>query len=166
MAGYTINDQYSSSSARNQQSVEYPEVDIFPRKHLGWMIALSLLTLGLYVIFWMVSRASIMNARSEYPISSGLITMTVIFTLISVAALVGSFVFYDEYSLKLLYIVTLLVTMICMVVLIFKIRDRLNVMTESHSDDRVYLNGLQTFLFSSFYVQYKINEIISINDGY
>jgi len=140
-------------------------INIFPRFSAWGVFGLSLITLGIYAFYWMISRAGILNKNTDDKISQGFITTAIILYIV---AFFGSFVdVIDPNAVGLIMAMSIvsLVSAIWNIVLIFKIRNRINAMTNSEPGSTTWMGGVLTFLFAAIYVQYKINEMIDMQDS-
>jgi len=148
----------------HQSDTQY-DIEIFPRLSAWAVLGLIIITLGFYMIYWMVSRASILNTRSEYTISK---IFTFIAIILAIFSFLGLFVdlFYPEsYGLIVLRTIVLLVAFIWNMIFIFKIRHRINVMTGSLGGETTHMKGIFTFFFTAIYMQYKLNQMIDESMG-
>jgi hypothetical protein len=124
-----------------------------------WLVFLfSILTLGLYMIYWLYNRLAKLNALIENKIPTVLLHIYVGLTLLSWAFQGYSAMFPNEAGL----IVTLsivngigtIVSMVCFYMVVYKMRNR--ICDELLETER--WGGIKTFFFSTFYINYKINQ--------
>ncbi|MFV8782527.1 hypothetical protein ACNKU7_08910 [Microbulbifer sp. SA54] len=131
--------------------------DNFRRFSAWWVFLLSIVTLRIYTVYWIIINARTLNRIQSNPIAP-------IWLLLMVIFLASSYVL--EYAFpqmewaiaatNIAYLVTLLTSL-------FKVKNRLqDLMTESTSSPS-NLSSVLTFLFDAIYLQYKINEHIDHN---
>jgi len=135
----------------------------FTRFTAWGVFGLSIITLGLYPIYWMYTRAVRVNENCDNPIS-----MNWLYALIAVTVIDFAFMFIPqtqgtagaELSIRVVYFVVSLTV-------IFSIRNRLqDIINADVGPIGTHLSGIMTFFFSALYLQYKINEAIdSTNDA-
>lgn len=147
---------YQAPSSNLETNNSDSSITQFKRFSAWGVFGLTIITLGIYPIYWLYSRASVINTIHEDKISGGLLVSLVLITIMSFFT--GFVEDKPEFALANL-IVTVLYLVITLTVL-FKIRNRLQViMSDSHKS--IYnLNPFLTFFLTTIYLQYKINERI------
>jgi len=141
----------------------YGEINLFQRFSTWYTIILIILTLGLYVLYWMHTRTKVLNKIVRDQISS-------VFTCITAFLFVASYVVgmveivFDEFSMfqdmkqYFTYLPTLeIISNIIFLVWVFKFRNRLQ---ETFSSADIDIGIIPTFFFQIIYLQYKINRLI------
>lgn len=129
-------------------------VQNFSRFTAWGVFGLSIITFGIYPIYWLYSRAQVLNGFHERKISNGLL-MTLLVVVIT-SFLIG---FAQGFSEELGFIDALagllnLAYFILYLVVLFGFRNRMiNVLNTS-------LNPVFTFFGNVIYLQYKINQAI------
>ncbi len=125
----------------------------FDRFSAWGVFFLSIITLGIYGVYWLVSRTNKTNALASNQISMGLvygyIALYVVNFVLSFAAVspeIGG--------------VVSLISFVVAIILIFSLRTSLTELINEGSNEPVKLNGILTFFFNVIYFQYKINEAI------
>ncbi|MCK5901791.1 MAG: DUF4234 domain-containing protein [Cocleimonas sp.] len=154
---------YATPTANLQsKSTDKAPVKQFPRFTTWAVVGLSIITMGIYTIYWLYSRTQILNTLlPENKIPSWLTTSSLIvfflYLVMSFAPLANNGVMpngMDAFSLviNLAYIV-LFITWA------FSFRSRLNTLSGSNKGDLFWLGGILTFFINVYYFQYRINQI-------
>ncbi|WOX05518.1 DUF4234 domain-containing protein [Microbulbifer pacificus] len=126
----------------------------FRRFSAWWVFLLSIVTLRIYPIFWIINHAQILNRIQPKPLAP-------IWLYLMAISLASSFVMEYRFpemvwtlgAINIIYLVTLLTSL-------FKVKNRLkDLMTES-AGTPYPLSPILTFLFDVIYLQYKINQFI------
>ena len=130
------------------------------RRFSAWAVfGLSLITLGIYALYWLYTRSKIINGFHTRKIADGLILGCVITFVISVVT--GIMVEFYEQSLLLAFISLFcnLLYFILYITLSFAFRNRLQELTGSRVS--IILTLLLSLIFlSCIYLQYRINVAI------
>ncbi len=152
-----------SANLETQTSGQLSFVNSFTRFTAWGVFGLMIITLGLYLYYWMFTRVKKLNSNlsMEHKISS-LLTHTVIATglIYTLFAYLPNFV--DSSLIQSMLLVTVILMMVYFVAYlmwIFKFRNRLNLLTGAKKGDKLWLGGIMTFFFNVIYFQYKINQI-------
>jgi len=131
-----------------------------PRIPTLTVIAFSILSLGLYGTYWLFTRTQIINRihDKKIPMSVphtviGLLLVNLIFSIMS-GANPENMDYRDLASLSGLCF------SLANLFWVFLLRNRIHRITLAGEKSLFWLNGIFTFLFQVFYLQYKINEYI------
>lgn len=115
------------------------------------VLGLSIITFGIYSIYWFSSRTKTLNEITEDPIPS---SFTVAAIVLYVVNILSSFVVALKPELEVISSIINLISSVMIIVWAFKMRNRLEpIMKKS-------LNGVMVFFFNVYYLNYKINETI------
>lgn len=118
----------------------------------AWAVfGLTIITLGIYPIYWMYTRSQTLNTFYHDKISPVLLTAFVIFVIVSFFS--GMFEPTEMSLVGALAIVNVVYTVLYLTVL-FKLRNRLNDLVEDN------INPVITFFGSAIYLQYAVNKSI------
>lgn len=120
----------------------------FPLFSVFLVVILSIITMGIYTLYWLNSRTKIINTLlPDNKIPTWLSISTIVFfTLYLLLFLVSSPSFLFFFLLySMLYIFW-----------IFSFRNRFNIIFNKNN---IFLNGFLTFFISIYYFQYNINKI-------
>ena len=134
-----------------------------PRLSVWTVLGLTIITFGLYHLYWMLTRSRIINQIQDKKVPSilinavfGLMLLNLSFAFISSAnpddldAAMHSNIINVIYSLVNLY-------------WIFLIRDRILLIANANKETGFWIHGFLTFLFQVLYMQYKINQYHDTN---
>ena len=125
----------------------------FDRFSAWGVFFLSLFTLGIYSIYWLVSRANKANALAKHQVNQNLI-----YGYIAIYAINFVLAFTD--ISEVLSAMASIISLIVGLVFIFSLRTSLKELINEGSNEPVHLSGILTFFFYAIYFQYKINEAI------
>lgn len=126
-------------------------IDNFDRFSAWAVFGLSVITFGIYPIYWMYTRSQTLNSFHDKKISPLLLTTFLL--LVITSFITGLFPQTEGVVLMLAGIVNLLYLVVYLVVL-FGLRNRLN---EIVMDE---ISPVITFFGSAIYLQYAINKCI------
>ena len=131
-----------------------------PRIRTLAVIALTIITLSLYLPYWLYTRSTILNDLQERPISRTFMMLAVLVYLASFAMIIPESLYPDSQQIILASSAASLVSNIIMLVWVFSFRNRLNEMTAVTRGSKFWLGAVLTFFFQVFYLQYKLNQLI------
>lgn len=130
----------------------------FERFSTWYVFLLAIVTLGVYLPYWLYSRTKVLNAQSEDQISSGFVWTTILLYALALCTSIASAAVGQELAeLVLLDSGVSLVANVFMIVWAFKFRNRLQKLI---APLQLKTNPILTFLFQTLYMQYKVNEAI------
>jgi hypothetical protein len=125
----------------------------FQRISAWFVFFIGLITLGIYNVYWLYSRTLIANnLTKENKVNINLLYSYVSLFSIGIVASIA-----DIGSLSF---IVQIINLVVYIFLVFSIRRALIEIINAGSETHTHLNGILTFLFSSIYFQYKINEAI------
>lgn len=118
----------------------------------AWLVFLfSILTLGIYVIYWLYSRVRVVNELQNKPIAIellygliGVLVATVVVAFMEITML--------DSALNIVYYVIFFV-------IAYSLRNRLHDIFAANNHE-AKIGPILTFFFNIIYLQYKINEAI------
>jgi len=124
-----------------------------------WLVMLfSMLTLGLYIIYWLYNRLAKLNLRIENKIPIVLLHIYVGLTLLSWFFQGYVAISQDQTGFMATFAIIngigSIVSVVCFYTVIYKMRNR--ICDELLDTDR--WGGIKTFFFSVWYINYKINQ--------
>lgn len=152
----SVESPYKTPSADLIDRNEDNQISHFNRFSAWGVFGLGFITLGIYTIYWLCSRAYKVNAISENKIEPYWMIALIISLVLSFAS---SFIGSAETAAVISLVVTV-VYLVAYVAVAFKLKNRLTDMMNNGSNNSYKLSGVLTFLFSAIYLQYKINEYI------
>lgn len=159
-ANETIENAFTAPEADLTDTTQDDVILGFKRFSAWWVFLLGMITQNLYSLYWLYSRAQTTNMLAK----ENKVNLLYLFVAIP-CIIIGVFtdIFIDEFQNETLLLATGILTfvgLIFWVIFAFSMRKPLTEIINRSSADNVHLSGLLTFLFSSIYFQYKINEAI------
>jgi len=150
------NNPYRTPEAPLKQAVDKESILLFKRFTAWGVFGLTIVTIGIYPVYWMYSRATVINSFHENKISPVFLYTLVVAVILSTATL-----FFGPGDTEVIIggVITIVYFVVYLIVL-FKIRNRLQVIVNQTSDKTYNLSIILTFFFYVIYLQYKINECI------
>ena len=139
--------------------------DVFQRFSTWYVFILSILTLGLYVIYWMYSRTRSLNRlQGIEPISEVFILVAVAWNIVSYPLAFAEEFWQFSAELLLASTVFNIAASVLLLVWAFMFRSRLNLFLADSPLPSSRLGGVMTFFFQSLYLSYKINENLELTE--
>jgi hypothetical protein len=147
---------YKTPESHLAQSISNKNVQNLGRFTAWGVFGLTVITLGIYPIYWMYSRAKIINSIHEEKISSAVLILFVV-----VEILWYSSVFFSV-SGAVIQVggVIAVVNSVLYLIVLFTIRNRLRDIVNRSGTKQYKVGIVLTFFFSVIYLQYKINKCI------
>jgi len=138
-------------------------INVFKRFSAWGVFGLSVITFGIYPIYWMYSRSMVVNENFDNKINSGWLIGLIIVAILSFTS---EFFLGQNQSSQILSLLITVAYMVVYLVVLFSLRNRLEeIISDSGSAFNVSIGGVMTFFFNAIYLQYKINEAIDNNSG-
>ncbi|WP_078085607.1 DUF4234 domain-containing protein [Microbulbifer mangrovi] len=151
------NNPYSAPTSDLSEATEDLISGNFQRFSAWWVFLLSIVTLGIYPVYWVFTRAQTANRIHEKQITAAwLVAMVALYALTFAA----EFIFPEMEGLYLLVNVGYLVAYLTC---LFKVKNRLQDLMSKSTGSTYTLGPVLTFFFNAIYLQYKINEFIDLN---
>ncbi|WP_308367534.1 MULTISPECIES: DUF4234 domain-containing protein [unclassified Microbulbifer] len=126
----------------------------FQRFSAWWVFILSIVTLGIYPVYWICTRAQVVNRIHDNPIAPAWFYLMAIFCALTFLA---GFIIPEMGIFYLMVYIGYIVTYLAS---LFKVKNRLQDLMSQSTGSAYRLGPVMTFLFNSIYLQYKINEFI------
>jgi hypothetical protein len=133
-------------------------INALPRLTTWAVIGLSIITFGLYSIYWLYNRTQKLNGvlSEELKIPNWTIMGAMI-----------SYTFYIGLSVAVTFIPDLavlsgvfgVVYFVLFIIWVYKFRGAINTLTDTQRGDQVWIGPILTFFINIYYFQYKINQI-------
>ncbi len=128
------------------------------RRSVILMLFLCIVTLGLYVNYWVHQTAVAVNKRLERNrLSMGMVALFWGVSLLSTLWIVPEIVSEDAPGVVQVGAMLNWVDTIFSIVMAFTIRAGLHSLLRVHSSHAAWFNGIATFFFGILYLQWKIN---------
>ena len=122
-------------------------------------IIYSVITLTIYLWFWVFSRKKIINQLTESKINESLPVLFVITAILSSVLEVYGGTQLNGGSAIGLSILLQLISTVLMIVIAFQMKKVLKEFSDNN-EMKISYNGFFTFLFNFWYINYKLNENI------
>jgi len=129
-------------------------VSKFKRFSAWGVFGLSLITLGIYPLYWLYSRSKVLNSFHDNVISKVLLNIFILVAILSFSTSYLSSAMPTNTVFAIANGVLILPYLILYLTVLFKFRNRLREITGD------VVGPVLTFFFSAIYLQYKINESI------
>lgn len=156
---------YSAPEADLETPVAAHDLSVFPRFTTWAVFGLSIITLGLYSLYWIYDRSKKLNSITEDKISHGFMTATLVVYLASyVLSFAPLIMGFGSEMLAILEPLLSLASFVMMIVWVFMFRNRLNTITQSEGKP-TWCGPILTFFFQVLYLNYKINQHLDLQQA-
>ena len=118
-------------------------------------IIFSVITLGIYIFYWVFSRNNSLNLISETKLNNAVV---IIYFISAIGSYLGGFISQDSYLIDFSNLLGF-VSFISGIVISFKMKDILKEFSDNNEMNISY-NRFLTFFLNIMYINYKINENI------
>jgi len=122
-----------------------------------WVFGLSIVTLGIYPIYWLCTRAKTINAISNNSISFDLLLSLIIMSVFYYLSLL--FDLNDTWMMTAFLIN--IVQLFLYFTALFVFKNKLQAIVNKDVGSAYRINNMLTFFFSTIYLQYKINQCLN-----
>ncbi|MGB1801223.1 MAG: DUF4234 domain-containing protein [Gammaproteobacteria bacterium] len=152
------NNIYKAPESELEVSLE-PEggANNFKRFSAWGVFGLTVITIGIYPLYWLYTRSQILNKFHRNKVSNNLLQTFVILVIISFSLQILSGVYAENMTIVLLNGVFNILYIVAYLMVLFKLSNRLTEVTGNK------MNTVATFFFTAIYLQYKIN--VAIDEG-
>ncbi|XPF92914.1 DUF4234 domain-containing protein [Colwellia sp. RE-S-Sl-9] len=125
------------------------------KRFSAWgVFGLSIITFGIYLIYWMFTRVNKINTLSKVAKAN------VIGMYIYIAASIFSNVVLYGFTLVNVSLALSLISLVAFYVAIYSLRSAITEVINEGTKEKVKIGPIKTFFFNILYFQYKINEAI------
>ena len=133
----------------------------FPRLGTLLVVALGILTLGIYLLYWLYTRTRILNSLlPSRPVPAGLINFVLSTYIVVIGLSLVELAYPGNQTIGTVTSLINLVSSIGFLIWVFIFRERLNHFNNAAPGQRYWLGPILTFFFQSMYFQYKINQML------
>jgi uncharacterized membrane protein len=141
-------------------------IQVFEKFSTWYVIGLSLITLGLYPVYWLISRSRRLN-RLKYiePVSEAFMQITAAAWVLSYPISIGEIFMRGNATYLIFSQAFEIVTVIVLLVWAFMFRNRLNTFLERSSAKYSRLGPVMTFFFQVFYLSFKVNQNLDLAEA-
>ena len=159
-------DPYNTPDAALEVEItDNKQMQSLPRLSILMVLALNILTLGLYYPYWLYTRSQIINRVQTHQIPSNLINTVLGLFLLSLVFSLMSGSQADNLDYKMASNLFTLIYSISTLFWAFTLRDRIHKISHASKQGGYWLSGLMIVLFQMLYLQYKINEYIDTHQS-
>ena len=156
-----MNDVYAApSSDLTNDNVD--NIFVFERFSTWFVIGLTIITLSVYIVYWLYTRTVKLNSVVENQISTFFINFVLIFYIATLVFTIGVEFVEVNKTVGLISSLADFMSNILVLVWVFKFKSRVSQMV---LNDPIKLSPVITFFFQVFYLQYKLNEIIDYRNS-
>ena len=146
------------------------DIQVFERFSAWAVFGLMVVTIWFYGYYWLYTRAKTLNTVVEDKISDsfisitiwGSVTMSAIGLVFPSLIIIGFEFGATSPMFELVRSLLGFVFAIMAIVLAFKMKSRLNIVTGSEQGDKTFCGSVGTFFLSAIYLQHKINRSIDL----
>lgn len=125
------------------------------KRFSAWgVFGLTLITVGIYPIYWLYNRAESINLFHSNKISKNLLNSFLLFVVLSFAIEIFLNIYPNNDLVNILSVIVSIIYLILYLVVLFAIRNRLKAIIGTA------ISPVLTFLFNAIYLQYRINKAI------
>lgn len=149
-------------SSENNQALDRP-MQALPHVSTFLVLALSIISLGIYSTYWLFTRTQIINRIHHEAISMHLAHSVIGLLMLNVLLSLMSGFNPENLAYQELAKISGLIYSLANLYWIFTLRQRIHKMVRAGEQSLFWLNGIWTFLFQVLYLQYKINEYLNDN---
>jgi predicted membrane channel-forming protein YqfA (hemolysin III family) len=130
------------------------------KRFTAWgVFGLSMITLGLYYLYWLFTRTKQINLLSK--VAKVNVVALYVYIAATLISNVGQFALNQEALVGSIFtFVISIASLVAYIMTVFSARKALQEVINEGSQESVKLGGILTFFFSAIYFQYKINEAI------
>ena len=133
----------------------------FERFSAWGVFFLSVITLGIYQIYWIFTRTRTLNEISERKISATFVNTTVsLYVVHIVMSAVDTYLGSSNEALTIASGLSSVLVAVLAIVWVFGFRNRLHEVMGVAKGDALWFGPVLTFFFQEIYLQYKINQVI------
>lgn len=142
-----------------------PQTDL-SRLSVWLMIGLTIITLGLYLPYWIYTRTKAFNrlTNAAGP-NQAFTTFTAAFFVVTYGVDIGREFIDISHNMEGMLSALSLASNICVMVWALMFRSGLNRYTKVTKRDPLWSNAFLAWFFQAFYHQYKINQILSTQNA-
>lgn len=138
----------------------------FERFSAWGVFGLSVITFGIYMVYWLYSRTQVLNAFHSNKISDAVINLAMIGFILNLASSVIPESYYESLAVSLAVMAISIGYLVFYLIWLFGFRARLLEIAHADGHPEFRVNPVLTFFFSNIYLQYKINQYIDRSQGW
>lgn len=157
-----MDNAYAAGTPRMAEPAPDPtNIGEFRQQSVWAVLGLSIITLSIYMPFWFDRQARVIDRLlPSNPVSRGLVVSVYVLCILSVVWIIPEVLSNDDSGVVLLGDLMDLASNICIIVLAFKIRNRIHFVLDARPRGPRWFSGVWTFFFTLLYLQGKINKTL------
>ncbi|WP_428240582.1 DUF4234 domain-containing protein [Gynuella sp.] len=136
------------------------DLNVYKRVSVWNMLFLTIVTLGIYPIYWMYSRTWLLNIITREGISSSVIRIALVSGAVYVISPILGQVLLGRQFAAAVGLFAAVSYIVFALIWIFGLRAEISRIARSQGQSDFHANAILTFFFQVFYLQYKINQFI------
>lgn len=152
-----MNDVYKAPEADLVVDDSNGDITNFKRFSAWGVFGLSIITIGIYGVYWLYTRTKVLNEFSEKKISPFLINSNIVLYCIN---MLSGLIPESQVELIIAGGILSLVYVVFNLVWVFTMRARLHDVASARDRHYFSIGPILTFFFQHIYLQYKINQYI------
>jgi len=154
---------YSAPDSEIIPKADRHNMMIFERFSAWFVFLLSIVTMGIYSVYWVYTRSKTYNTKMTDQISDTfIISALVLYCASFVMSYLPYFIDGSE-DFELMILSASFTSGVVNIVWFFMLRRRIQDMLSSSNHLGLHLSAFMTFFFNAIYLQYKINEAIDVS---
>ncbi|AWB68378.1 hypothetical protein C2869_19080 [Saccharobesus litoralis] len=158
-ANDVVENAFEAPKADLQSGSGAQDILEFKRFSAWGVFFLSIITLGIYYLYWLYSRGIQMNEFAQ----EAKVKMNALYAYIVLSVLANILGIFDENTeLAIASGVLSLIGFVFYIIAVFSMRAALQEVINKSASEPVKLGGVLTFFFSAIYFQYKTNQAIDL----
>ncbi|AJQ97881.1 DUF4234 domain-containing protein [Gynuella sunshinyii] len=153
-----------SSSVNIPDFIE--DLNAFKRVSVWRMVFLTIVTLGVYPIYWMYTRTQILNSITSQGISSSVIRIALVSGgVYLLSPILGQYLVGHQFAaaMKLFAVASYIVFTL---IWLFGLRAEITRIARNQGQSDFHANGVLTYFFQMLYLQYKINQFFDRQENH
>jgi len=136
------------------------KISNFPKTNVIYVIFLSYITFSFYIFFWLKKYSDILNKEiTDKKISNVWFPLSITVTTINFVMVFIEILTNDNPQIVLIGKQINYIYIIILILWLFKVRDKMNLVLETKKNTQFWYSGILTFFFNIWYLQYKTNKI-------
>jgi hypothetical protein len=140
--------------------METEKISKFPRINVIYDRKITYITFSFYIFFWLKKYSNILNKElSDKKISNIWFPLSITVTIINFVMIFIEIFTNDNPQIVLIGKQINTIYIIILILWLFKVRDKMNIVLETEKNTQYWYSGILTFFFNIWYLQYKTNRI-------
>ncbi|GAB2191224.1 DUF4234 domain-containing protein [Sessilibacter sp. MAH2] len=151
----TPQSELRNTSSRKSKFAEFKYISAW------YIFGFNLITLGIYVMYWMYSRANLINSIHPKQINPSVISGYVVTYILLIVLPIASMMGFHSEAVEKTNLVLTIANFVLHMILLFTIRARLLEFADEEGANDFTIDPVITFFGVNIYLQYVINKRIN-----